>query len=143
MVVLNNRPDVLERAPNIVAPQPYWAKQGFWALIVAAVVIATLVLVFINANETAPVLNEPATVQEILPEYEIDTPANAAVLAKAGSALTVIERYAGLDANLDPDTPVWWMPEYEVDTPAVSATGEFLPVHHYFGSSAAELDPSQ
>jgi hypothetical protein len=35
------------------------------------------------------------------------------------------------------------MPEYEVDTPAVGATGDFLPIHHYFGSRAAELDPSR
>lgn len=105
MVVLNDRTDVLERVPDIETPRPFWAEQGFWAVIVAAVVIAMMVLVVINANEPAPVVNEPATVQEMLPEYAVATLANAAVAANAGGAVTLIERYAGLDANLDPDTP--------------------------------------
>ena len=141
MVLLDRQPQIRRHTPQADPPRPFWVRRGFWALVVLTAVIGAIVLFLTNAEDPVPVVNETATVYEMLPEYEVDTLANTAVAAKAGAAATLIERYAGLDANLDPDTPAWWLPEYEVATPAVDAT--FVPFHRYVGSSAAEVDPDQ
>ena len=145
MVLLDRQQDVRRPTPEAEQPRPFWVRQGFWALVVLTVVIGAIVLFVINANDPAPIVNEPTTVYEMLPEYGVDTLANAAVLAKAGTTATAIERYAGQDANLDPDTPAWWMPEYGIDTLANAAVtakaGTTATAIERYAGQDANLDP--
>ncbi|MDH3193512.1 MAG: hypothetical protein OEY55_00170 [Acidimicrobiia bacterium] len=141
MVLLDRQPEVVQ-PPEGRQASPFWVQRGFWAVMVLAAAIGAIVLLVINAQDPTPVVDEPATVYEMLPEYEVDTPANPAVAATTGGPVTVVERFVGEDANLDPDPPAWWMPEYEVDSSAVGATGTFTPYQSCPCPGAANVGPS-
>lgn len=141
MVLLDKQPQVVH-TPEGRQARPFWVRRGFWALMVLAAVIGAIVLLVINAQDPTPIVDPPATVHEMLPEYEVDTPANPAVAATTGGPVIVVDRFVGEDANLDPDPPAWWMPEYEVDSSAVGATGTFTPYQICPCPGAANVGPS-
>lgn len=136
MVLHQERTTRLYR-PEFKSNAPSWV---LWILVAAVVAVAVTLALVVPDDALDPTY-------QLEPEYEVDTLANPAVAAVAGGPIVFESRYLGSDANLDPDTPQWWMPEYAQDTladPSVAALagGPISTIDHYVGSSADELDPN-
>jgi hypothetical protein len=118
--------DVTVREPTV---EPMPRISWWWLPVIVLVLLTTLI---VAAVIDAAFEGEEVFAQEMIPEYETDTPA---VLPVAGA---VAPFWVGSDAALDPDMPPWYQSEYHEDSAAVLVTGPLT--GSWVGDDAA-LDP--
>lgn len=139
MVLQQERP-TLPRQDLTKAGRSLGSRLAWW---LSGIALLALLIVVVFATRAGDSFQ-----QEWLPEYAVDTAANAAVTATLGGPIEDTSRYVGGDANLDPDVLVLsheWIAEYGTDTatdPAIAALlgGPVTTVDRWFGLDA-NLDP--